>query len=234
MTHILLVHGAWHGAWCWYRMIPALAAHGVTAHTLDLPGHGLRAHEPQTLAGYAEAVAEKLRALPEPAALLGHSMGGQVIAAAAELAPERITTLIHLCGFHPKDGESILEQAGGDDETELAAAMLPLEDGRFGVTDEALKPTFYADCRDEDIALARMLLVPQAGEPFQTAIRLSEKSAALPHAYILCAEDKALGPKKQQSWIDRSPGTKQVTLATSHSPFFSAPDMLAMAIRSVL
>ncbi len=63
MTPILLVHGAWHGAWCWYRMLPALRALGFTPHAIDLPGHGLRNGEPQTLAAYAEAVAGLLRGL---------------------------------------------------------------------------------------------------------------------------------------------------------------------------
>jgi pimeloyl-ACP methyl ester carboxylesterase len=214
-------------------MIPALAAQGITAHTLDLPGHGLRNGETQTLAAYAGAVAAKLQELPEPAALLGHSMGGQVIAAAAERAPERIIRLIHLCAFLPRNGESILDQAAGDDESILGGFMQPQDDGTFLVADEGIRPTFYEDCSDEDVALATLLLVPQAGEPFQTAIALSERSAAIPRAYILCARDKALGLKKQREWVDRAGNVKTVTLNTSHSPFFSAPADLAAAIKEL-
>lgn len=235
MTHILLVHGAWHGAWCWHKTVPALAAHGITAHTLDLPGHGLRNAEPQTLAGYAEAVARKLAELSEPAVLLGHSMGGQVIAAAAELFPERIATLIHLSAFLPQNGETILTQAADDEEAVLGGFLRPQEDGRFLVADEGIVPTFYADCGAEDVALAKSLLVPQAGEPFAAEITLTpQRFGSVRRTYILCSEDKALGPKKQRQWIDRSGVAKEATLDTSHSPFFSAPAKLAEAIKSLI
>lgn len=234
MTNILLVHGAWHGAWCWYRMIPALAARGITAHTLDLPGHGLRAAETQSLAAYGEAVAEKLRSFDAPVALLGHSLGGQVIAAACELAPEKIDIAIHLAGFLPRDGETILEQAGGDDEAILAGHMQPQPDGRVTVADDGLIPTFYADCPADDVALARLMLVPQSGEPFAAPVTQTPNRAdRVRRAYIVCAHDKALGPKKQFEWAARA-GVTPVVLDTSHSPFFSAPDTLAGVIESVV
>ncbi len=235
MTHILLVHGAWHGAWCWYKTIPALEALGLTPHTLDLPGHGLRNGEPQTLAAYAEAVAAKLRSLPEPAILLGHSLGGQVISAAAELVPEQIATLVYLCAFLPRTGESIFANAAGDSVTLLGQYMVPLDDGRVIVKDEGLKPAFYADCPAEDLALARLLLVPQSPEPFQAAVTLThERFGSVRRSYIVCTNDKAIGAATQRAMIARSPVAGQVDLATSHSPFFSAPDRLAAAIKDVV
>jgi pimeloyl-ACP methyl ester carboxylesterase len=235
MTHILLVHGAWHGAWCWYKTIPALQAMGLTPHTLDLPGHGLRVAEPQTLAAYAEAVAEKLKSLPEPAILLGHSLGGQVISAAAELVPEHIATLVYLCAFLPRTGESIFANAAGDSVTLLGQYMVPQVDGRVIVKDEGLKPAFYADCPDEDLALARLLLVPQSPEPFQAAVTLThDRFGSVRRSYIVCTEDKAIGAATQRGMIARSPVAAQVDLATSHSPFFSAPDRLAAAIKDVI
>ena len=235
MPHILLVHGAWHGAWCWYKAIPALQALGFTAHTLDLPGHGLNVGGAQTLAAYAEAVAAKLATLPEPAVLLGHSMGGQVISAAAELAPERIATLVYLCAFLPRTGESIFANAAGDGETLLGQFMVPGADGRLIVKDEGLKPAFYADCPDEDIALARLMLVPQSAEPFQAPVTLThERFGGVRRTYIACLEDKAIGVAVQRGMIARSPVAATVELATSHSPFFSAPDKLAAAIKDVV
>ncbi|BCW88759.1 Pyrethroid hydrolase [Alphaproteobacteria bacterium SO-S41] len=235
MTHILLVHGAWHGAWCWYKTIPALQALGLTPHTIDLPGHGLATGGTQTLAAYAEAVAAKLQTLPEPAVLLGHSMGGQVISAAAELAPERIKTLVYLCAFLPRTGESIFANAAGDSATLLGQYMVPLEDGRVVIKDEGLKPAFYADCLEEDVALARLLLVPQSAEPFQAAATLShDRFGSVRRSYIICKQDKAIGAATQRGMIARSPVSDTVELDTSHSPFFSAPDKLAAAIKDVL
>lgn len=230
-THIVLVHGAWHGAWCWYRMLPALRALGFTPHAIDLPGHGLRNGEPQTLAAYAEAVAGLLRGLPEPALLVGHSMGGGVISATAELVPERISNLVYLCALALLPGDSIFGVAGGDTESILAGYMQPGADGRIVVADEGIRPCFYEDCTDADIALAKLLLVPQSPEPFGAVPELTEaRFGRVPRSYIVCEQDKAIGPKKQR-WLAERAKAETVAIDTSHSPFFSAPAELAATIR---
>ncbi|MFT3811184.1 MAG: alpha/beta fold hydrolase [Micropepsaceae bacterium] len=235
MTHILLVHGAWHGAWCWDRLIEPLRAEGFTPHTIDLPGHGAKAAETQTLAAYAEAVAARLRDLPGPAVLLGHSMGGQVISAAAELAPDRITTLIYLCAFMNRTGESIFARAAGDEVSLLGTLLQPIEDGRLIVADEGIKPAFYADCSDADIAFAKARFVPQSPEPFAAELAVTDANyGRLRRAYIVCENDKAIGAPKQRELIAATPVASEITLATSHSPFFSAPAELAAAIRASL
>lgn len=235
MTHILLVHGAWHGAWCWHKLIPALEAEGFTPHAIDLPGHGLNVGGTQTLAAYAEAVAAKLATLPGPAVLLGHSMGGQVISAAAELAHERISTLIYLCAFLNHSGESIFARAAGDEVTLLGPLLSTDAEGRLIVADEGLKPAFYADCADEDLALARLLLVPQAVEPFAAEpVLTAERFGRVRRAYIVCENDKAIGAPRQREMIAATPVASEITLNTSHSPFFSAPAELAAAIRASL
>ena len=77
MANFLLIHGAWHGAWCWYKVIPELEALGYRAAAIDLPSHGrdTTSVADVTLDSYAESVAIALRDLPEPVHLIGHSMG---------------------------------------------------------------------------------------------------------------------------------------------------------------
>ncbi len=235
MTHILLVHGAWHGAWCWHKLIPALQAEGFTPHAIDLPGHGLAVEETQTLEAYAVAVAAKLATIPGPTVLLGHSMGGQVISAAAEMAHQHISTLIYLCAFMNRSGESIFARAAGDDVTLLGPLLQPQPDGRLTVADAGLKPAFYADCSEEDLALARLMLVPQSPEPFAAEpVLTDDKYGRVRRAYIVCEQDKAIGAAKQRELIAATPVASQVSLNTSHSPFFSAPAELAAAIRASL
>lgn len=114
-----------------------------------------------------------------------------------------------------------------------AAIWRRWDDGRLIVKDEGLKPALYADCAAEDIALARLMLVPQSAEPFQNLVATPERFGGVRRAYIVCTGDKAIGPAIQRGMIERSPVAAQVDLATSHSPFFSAPDKLAAAIRQV-
>lgn len=78
MAVYVLVHGAWHGSWCWDKVVSGLEAAGHTAHALDLPGHGGDATPlgEISLDSYVEHVGAILTALPEPAILVGHSLGG--------------------------------------------------------------------------------------------------------------------------------------------------------------
>lgn len=234
MAHILLVHGAWHGAWCWYRLIPELEARGFTVHAVDLPGHGLRVGEAQSLPAYAQAVADALEALPEPAILLGHSMGGQVISAAAERAPDRVSRLVYLCAFLT-GGLSLLDASADDPEGITGQFIRPRPDGLLEVADEGLRPTFYADCGEADLALARLLLTPQSIEPLAAPVTLTpERYGRVPRSYIVCDQDRALGPTRQRQFAERGEVSKQAVLNTSHSPFFSAPGLLADAVVSVV
>ncbi len=75
MSRFVLVHGAWHGAWCWNKVVPLLEAKGHSVDAIDLPGHGsdVTPIAEVTLERYAERVGRALRAEPEPAVLVGHS-----------------------------------------------------------------------------------------------------------------------------------------------------------------
>ncbi|WP_322488483.1 alpha/beta hydrolase [Chloroflexus sp.] len=78
---VLLVHGAWHGAWCWTeRALPDLAARGLTAHAISLCGHGASppASPLTTICDYVQDVRTAVAALPQPPVLVGHSAGGYV------------------------------------------------------------------------------------------------------------------------------------------------------------
>ena len=82
--NVVLVHGAWHGAWCWERVIPALAERGLRATAIDLPGHGEDSSVMTDLHGDSTRVTDVLDELGEPAILVGHSYGGAVITEAGD------------------------------------------------------------------------------------------------------------------------------------------------------
>ncbi|MBR1301081.1 alpha/beta fold hydrolase [Bradyrhizobium sp. AUGA SZCCT0042] len=126
----VLIHGAWHGAWCFSKLVPYLLKAGHVVAARDLPGHGGLAKYPKsfgqrsadetafaiersplagvTLADYVsdtlETVDALLRAGSGPVILLGHSMGGIPITAVAEAAPEKIRKLVYLTAFMPASG----------------------------------------------------------------------------------------------------------------------------------
>lgn len=126
----VLVHGAWHGAWCYERIIPMLAARGHFSMASDLPAHGRNARFPAsyfvrplnqeawakeispvaatTLEDNTDSIIrtiDAVRALGfEKVILLGHSMGGVSITKVAELVPEKIAKLVYLTAFMPAIG----------------------------------------------------------------------------------------------------------------------------------
>jgi pimeloyl-ACP methyl ester carboxylesterase len=231
MAPIVLIHGAWHGAWCWERLIPALEARGRKAIAIDLPGGG----EDQTplaqvtLALYAQRVVETLARLDEPAVLVGHSMGGVSITAAAEAAPERIAKLVYLCAFAPRDGESLLGMAGQDNPDNAVMKTLFSDDGlSVTVAEETIQPAFYADCSAKDVAFAKARLRPLAVQPAAAPVRVTaERYGRVPRVYIECTEDRAIPIERQRAMAAAVQPIDIRTMRTSHSPFFSAPDELA-------
>jgi hypothetical protein len=94
--------------------------------------------------------------------------------------------------------------------------------------EEILKEAFYADCTEEDVALAKLLLVPQALAPGGTPLKTSEANfGRIPRVYIECRRDRALTPTFQRRLYTALPCQQVITMDTSHSPFFSAPGELA-------
>jgi pimeloyl-ACP methyl ester carboxylesterase len=231
MAPILLIHGAWHGAWCWDRLIPALAARGRQAVAIDLPAGG----EDQTPIGevtldlYAERVVQALEALGEPAILVGHSMGGVSITATAERAPERFARLVYLCAYLPRDGESLLGLAATVDPADSAIETIFSQDGISVTVGEAsLKPAFYGDCSEADVGFARARLRPLPVQPASAPVRTTaQRFGRIPRVYIECTEDRAIPLAHQRAMAAASAPIEVHTLATSHSPFFSAPEALA-------
>lgn len=88
MSTYLLVHGAWHGGWCWRKVVPLLEAQGHKVLAPTLPGHGedKTPAAAVTLRSYADTICRLAGAQTKPVILVGHSMGGIVITQAAENA----------------------------------------------------------------------------------------------------------------------------------------------------
>ncbi|KPQ07554.1 MAG: putative hydrolases or acyltransferases (alpha/beta hydrolase superfamily) [Rhodobacteraceae bacterium HLUCCA12] len=237
-TPILLIHGSCHGAWCWRDVIPALSARGLGAEAIDLPGHGADRTplDQVTLDGYARAIVSAARRMHDgPVSILGHSMAGYAIAAAAIMAPEVVSRLIFLCAYVPQEGQSLVEMRKAGPRQPLLPAIRPGPDGvSFSFATEFLKPLFYQDCRDADVAFAGARLTPQAIRPQATPLALTDAYHAIEKHYIRCTEDNVI-PSEYQAQMARDFAPRYVsTLPSSHSPFFSMPDRLAERLSQIM
>lgn len=228
MVEVLLIHGSCYGAWAWDKLIPALGTLGIRARALDLPG---RNGEPTTLKTQAKAVVD---ALTGPTVLLGHSAGGYVISAAAELAaelaPNRVTGLIYLCAYIPQLGLSLADMRRAGPSQPLKGAIDVTPDRSAYRFDPARSAAlFFHDCPDPDPFIARMGAEPIL--PQETALPSLHRCTALPRAAIICTDDRAIPPDYQRHMAQ---GLPQTVLASGHSPFLSMPDTLAREIDGCL
>jgi pimeloyl-ACP methyl ester carboxylesterase len=111
MTTFVLVHGGWHGGWCWRRVTPLLAGHDV--HCPTLTGVGDRAHLARPDTGLADHVADVVAVLElddlRDVVLVGHSASGAVITGVAQRCPDRLRALVYVDAFVPAPGQSVFD-----------------------------------------------------------------------------------------------------------------------------
>lgn len=236
MSKILLVHGAWHGAWCWDKVVAGLTAKGREVEAIDLPGHGdsAIALDDATFDSYVECICNALDKEPEPVILAVHSMGGITATQAAELRPEKIRTIVYIAAMLPRDGQS-LNYLNKDSEGSLVAPNLILsEDFKYmSIKPEAYKEVFYADCSDEDIARCAELIIKEPFVIADTPVQVSEKWDSIPRVYVRCSQDMVIPTHMQDCMLAASPCMKEYVLEASHSPFLSMPDKVVEILEEV-
>jgi pimeloyl-ACP methyl ester carboxylesterase len=233
MATFVLVHGAWHGAWCFEKLGPALEARGHRAVAPDLPGHGADPTPPGQvqLADYVARVGEALARQPQPAVLLGHSMGGVVITQAGEEHAPRVRCLVYLAAFLPRHGESLGRLASAD--SAVTPNLRPdREAGVVRFDPAGARDAFYADCEDTDVAAAVARLCPQPVAPWTQAVLLGARYAGLPRHYIECTRDRAIPLAEQRRMVAAAP-CRVHSLDAAHSPFYSMPDRLADVLDAI-
>lgn len=238
----ILIHGGFHGAWCWDRVVLELERLGHEAVALDLPGHGERADErPANYRGRIQPILDELR---DGDVLVGHSGGGYDISVAADCNPGKVRHLIYLAAGLPIEGKSVVEATGGateedeaggkratklmDDSTGMLRFIRPLPDGTMEWTSiEGARQFFYHDCDDATVEWAFSRLTPGISPFPEETLHLPDFwEAQLPRSYILCKQDRSK-PHSMSEEVIRRLGVEPLTIDSSHSPFLSRPRELA-------
>jgi pimeloyl-ACP methyl ester carboxylesterase len=237
MARFVLVHGAWHGAWCWDGVAVDLRGAGHEVDAFDLPGHGddSTPHEQITLDSYAQRIAEALDAADEPAILVGHSMGGIAITQAAELRPERIARLVYVTAFLPKDGQSLKDLAElpeNPNDTVMANAEIVPPDAIL--PEWAARNAFFNRTSEEDTKMAISRLNPQPLPPLVTPVSITaERAGSVERHYVACTDDNAIPIALQRRMVSETPCETVVDIDTDHEPFFSSRAELVDALKAV-
>jgi pimeloyl-ACP methyl ester carboxylesterase len=230
---VVLVHGAWHGAWCFDRVVPLLRDAGIDTIAVDLPGHG---DDPAPLGDHpadVARVAETLDALDGDVVLLGHSYGGSVITQAG--VHPSVRRLVYLCAFALAEGETCASAGTGepgidaishDGRPNLGQAMVHHDDGTTTLTRDGARACLYADA-DVDAATADWALARLGPQPMSTLLASPSAIAwrSTPSTYVVCTDDLAVHPDLQRIMARRC--TEQAEWPVGHSPFANRPELVA-------
>ncbi|MAM71571.1 MAG: alpha/beta hydrolase [Gammaproteobacteria bacterium] len=237
MTTYVLVHGAWHGAWCWDRVTAAIEAAGNKVITPDLPGSGKdnTPVEEVSLDAYVKKLSDVLDGLDEKAVLVSHSMSGMVVSQTAELHPEKVSALVYVSGFLPQDGQSLLSLEESNPKPSVPPSLIVSDDEVSATIDqEKIIDLFLHDCSEEDQEFALAHIKRQALAPLATPVHLTaEHFGSVPRYYIECLSDRAICIEMQRQMIAASPCEKVFSIDSSHSPFFSKRDELVEALLQI-
>jgi pimeloyl-ACP methyl ester carboxylesterase len=227
MSTFGLVHGAYHGAWCWEPLISELEGRGDHALTVELPCEDRSAGASE----YAAAALKAFAAADDDLVVVGHSLAGLTIPLLAQARPVRY--VVYLCAMVARPG-----RAHNDVQQEEPDMVLPGPDGGAfedpnGATRwhaDAAARWFFADCPAEVAQGAARRL---RGQYWTITEEVTPLRAwpDVPSVYILGARDPVLNPAWSRRISRDVLGVEPVELNVGHSPFLSAPRALADVLR---
>ncbi len=222
MTTFGLVHGAFHGAWCWELLAAELRTLGHETVAMDLPCDDPAAGNQR----YAEVVVEALSGRG-PVTLVGHSLGGLTIPLVAAARP--VERMVFLCARIPIPGQSseaLFGEPGVYRDAPEETWPLRGDDGLMDWPAERVIPVIYPDCPEPIAAWAASRLRRQSTTPYSELCPL-DAWPDTPSSYILCHDDLLVGPDRARRVARELLGTFADELPGGHSPFLAQPVELA-------
>jgi pimeloyl-ACP methyl ester carboxylesterase len=233
---IVLVHGAWEEANIWQAVTPLLEKDGYRVVTVTLPGRPSSPLSPDkaSLDRYRDTILKAIGKPKEPVLLVGHSFGGITISVAAEAAPEKISSLVFIAAYLPKDGQSLLDLGNSDKASKIGPYLEIMKDkGIIAVEYSARADLFCLDCNDQLRAAIPNLIVDEPLGPLVTPVHLTaDRFGTVAKVYIHTAKDQVVSPSLQATMVAATPVRREFTLDTGHTPFLTDPHGLARAIEA--
>ena len=224
----VLVHGAWHGGWCWRQVASILRARGHTVLTPTQTGLGERSHLLGPSIDLDVFITDIINVLKwedlSDVVLVGHSFGGSVVSGAADRMPERIRHLVYLDAVVLEDGQSafsklpeeiVRERTNAAFESSAGLSIPPPPPAAFGITDP-LQTEFIA-----------RRLTPHPFNTFAAALKLANTVGNnLPASYIVCTDPVYIPLETTRNWV-KATGWNTLELSAGHDAMVIAPTQLA-------
>jgi pimeloyl-ACP methyl ester carboxylesterase len=230
----VLVHGAWHGGWCWVRLAPLLAAAGHRVLAPTCTGLGDRAHLLSPAVGLDTFIEDVAAAIDmeelNEVVLVGHSFAGSVISGVADRMPERIAHLVYLDATVLLSGQSPFDMIPPD---VAAARRRAAMESSGGLTLPVPPASVFGIGEPADAAWLSRRLRPHPLKTYEDALQLRNPLGnGRPKTYVACTlpEYTVLAPVRD--WVRRQPGWSYRELASGHDAMVLAPELLAAMLLS--
>ncbi|TFZ06982.1 alpha/beta hydrolase [Ramlibacter henchirensis] len=240
MADFVLVHGAWHGGWCWRRVVEALAREGHRAHAVTLTGVGERAHllSPAiTLETHIEDVRAAIEVEEMDQVVLAvHSYAGMIGTAIADRFGARLRHLVYVDAVVPRPGESW----GSTHSRAVREARLASAEASEDYALPAPDPNNYG-LKGADYEWVKRRLTAHPGHCYDAPLDFDpSRVAAVPRTFVSCIQPplptidairpRVTDPKLWGGEWHRGGGAQVVELPTGHDPMVTLPAELTQIL----
>ncbi len=234
--HFILIHGAWHGGWCWDGVIEKLEEAGYRAEAPTMPGHHIDDDRSDIVfKDYVDKIVSVLNQQEDPVVVVGHSSAGFMLQAAASNAPDKIAHLIFLNAFILPDGKSQFDLVPPEVSEGMLAAAKASSDNCVPVDEDFVRNVLMAGepVKKQDKLIEK--LVPQPVALFTTPVSTKEfEKLALPKSVVFCKADVSL---PEGAYLGMAQGLGKYNLVEvegGHEALFTHPQVVVQGIQRAL
>ena len=234
--HFVLIHGAWHGGWCWSGVIQELEKAGHTAEAPTMPGHNPDDDRSQIkFDDYIDKISDVLSRQPRPVVLVGHSSGGYMLQAAAPRVPDKISRSIFLNAFILPEGKSQFDLVPPEASEAMTAAAQASPDNCVPIIEDFVRDMLMAGEPTELQDALIKHLVPQPFALFTTPVTTEAfNELAIPKKVVFCKGDVSLPPGAYLGMAQGLGDFDLIEVDGSHEAFFTNPEVVAGAFQQAL
>jgi len=226
MAVYVLIHGAWHGGWCWKRAASRLRGQGHEVYAPSLTGSGERKHLLSPAIGMDTYVQDVVNLIEyeelSDVVLVGHSAAGAVVSKAAESAQPRLKRLVYVDAVVLPSGKSMFDVFPPQwTEGMRNSAKTQGEGWRMPPEQDMIFSFFASDCNDADKQWLWRMVTPQPIKPYEDKVDLSRfYQLSIPKTYIRCTKSQAGIPRN----VAEKFGMQYVEIEAGHDPMVSQPE----------